>query len=270
MPTASPAPATLFALDEAWSAFPRRKAAVHAFIAGYCAARNRRDASLHDSPDGQVVQFDGGMGRPFEHFMIEGAPASGDGPFAVGAWITRYGAVPLPPALHGRTRRLSDETFMAAEIDALSGDDALARALACHTPNDIDAFNASDAFPPFQPNPAAFLFAHRLDGQIAPPRATASRRRAISSSTASGLRTRTGAAASRCNCWRPSSRTRGNAAHSACGSCRPKPVSRCTVPPDSCGSRRSRWTKSSPDTHRTAPAAARRPPPFVSRFVSSR
>lgn len=167
MPTASPAPATLFPLDEAWSAFPRRKAAVHAFIAGYCAARNRRDAPLHDSPDGQVVQFDGGMGRPFEHFMIEGAPASGDGPFAVGAWITRYGAVPLPPALHGRTRRLSDETFMAAEIDALSGDDALARALACHTPNDIDAFNASDAFPPFQPNPAAFLFAHRLDGQIA-------------------------------------------------------------------------------------------------------
>ncbi|RQS37392.1 GNAT family N-acetyltransferase [Burkholderia sp. Bp8992] len=167
MPTASPAPATLFALDEAWSAFPRRKAAVHAFIAGYCAARNRRDAPLHDSPDGQVVQFDGGMGRPFEHFMIEGAPASGDGPFAVGAWITRYGAVPLPPVLHGRTRRLSDETFMAAEIDALSGDDALARALACHTPNDIDAFNASDAFPPFQPNPAAFLFAHRLDGQIA-------------------------------------------------------------------------------------------------------
>ncbi|WP_027814335.1 GNAT family N-acetyltransferase, partial [Burkholderia cenocepacia] len=29
------------------------------------------------------------------------------------------------------------------------------------------AFNASGAFPPFQPNPAAFLFAHRLDGQIA-------------------------------------------------------------------------------------------------------
>lgn len=30
--------------------------------------------------------------------------------------------------------------------------------------HDIDAFNASAPFPP---NPAAFLFAHRLDGQIA-------------------------------------------------------------------------------------------------------
>ena len=129
MSTASPAPATLFPLDEAWSDFPRRKAAVRTFIAGYCAARNRRDAPLRDSPDGHVVQFDGSMGRPFEHFVIEGAPVSGDGPFAVGAWITRYGAAPLPPALHGRTRRLSDEHFMAADIGMLSGDDALARAL---------------------------------------------------------------------------------------------------------------------------------------------
>ncbi|UTV57255.1 GNAT family N-acetyltransferase [Burkholderia arboris] len=167
MPTASPAPVTLFPLDEAWSAFPRRKAAVRTFIAGYCAARDRCDAPLRDSPDGHVVQFDGGMGRPFEHFVIEGAPVSGDGPFAVGAWITRYGAAPLPPALRGRTRRLSDEHFMAADIGVLSGDDALAHALACDTPGGVDAFNASDAFPPFQPNPAAFLFAHRLDGQIA-------------------------------------------------------------------------------------------------------
>ncbi|KVH63736.1 GCN5 family acetyltransferase [Burkholderia sp. MSMB1072] len=167
MPTASPAPATLFPLDEAWSAFPRRKVAVRTFIAGYCAARDRRDAPLHDSPDGHVVQFDDAMGRPFEHFMIEGAPGSGAGPFVVGAWITRYGAVPLPSALHGRTRRLTDEHFMAADIDRLPGDDALAQALACDTPDAIDAFNASGAFPPFHPNPAAFLFAHRLDGQIA-------------------------------------------------------------------------------------------------------
>jgi len=166
MPTASPAPATLFPLNEAWSAFPRRKAAVRTFIAGYCAARDQRDATLHDAPDGQVVQFDGAMGRPFEHFMIEGAPAAGAGPFAIGAWITRYGAAPLPPALHGRTRRLTNEHFMAADIGVLSGDDALAQALACDTPDAIAAFNAS-AFPPFQPNPAAFLFAHRLDGQIA-------------------------------------------------------------------------------------------------------
>ncbi|MET3214025.1 GNAT family N-acetyltransferase [Burkholderia sp. AU28863] len=167
MPTASPAPATLFPLDDAWSAFPRRKAAVRAFIAGYCAARDRRDAPLHDGPDGHVVQFDDAMGRPFEHFMIEGAPVAGAGPFAVGAWITRYGAAPLPPALHGRTRRLTDEHFMAADIDELSGDDALAQTLACDTPDAIAAFNASGAFPPFQPNPAAFLFAHRVDGQIA-------------------------------------------------------------------------------------------------------
>ncbi|MDF3084655.1 GNAT family N-acetyltransferase [Burkholderia sola] len=167
MPTASPAPATLFPLDDAWSAFPRRKAAVRAFIAGYCAARDRRDAPLHDGPDGHVVQFDDAMGRPFEHFMIEGAPVAGAGPFAVGAWITRYGAAPLPPALHGRTRRLTDEHFMAADVDRLSGDDALAHTLACDTPDAIAAFNASDAFPPFQPNPAAFLFAHRVDGQIA-------------------------------------------------------------------------------------------------------
>lgn len=166
MPTASPAPATLFPLDEAWSAFPRRKAAVRTFIAGYCAARDRRDAPLHDGPDGHVVQFDDAMGRPFEHFMIEGAPGSGAGPFVVGAWITRYGAAPLPSALHGRTRRLTDEHFMAADIAGLSGDDALAQALACDTPDAIDAFNASGAFPPFHPNPAAFLFAHRLDGQI--------------------------------------------------------------------------------------------------------
>ncbi|MBR8232964.1 GNAT family N-acetyltransferase [Burkholderia sp. AU42008] len=167
MPTASPAPATLFPLDDAWSAFPRRKAAVRAFIAGYCAARDRRDAPLHDGPDGHVVQFDDAMGRPFEHFMIEGAPVAGAGPFAVSAWITRYGAAPLPPALHGRTRRLTDEHFMAADIDELSGDDALAQTLACDTPDAIAAFNASGAFPPFQPNPAAFLFAHRVDGQIA-------------------------------------------------------------------------------------------------------
>ncbi|RQU11583.1 GNAT family N-acetyltransferase [Burkholderia cenocepacia] len=167
MPTASPAPATLFPLDDAWSAFPHRKAAVRAFIAGYCAARDRRDAPLHDGPDGHVVQFDDAMGRPFEHFMIEGAPVAGAGPFAVGAWITRYGAAPLPPALHGRTRRLTDEHFMAADIDELSGDDALAQTLACDTPDAIAAFNASGAFPPFQPNPAAFLFAHRVDGQIA-------------------------------------------------------------------------------------------------------
>ncbi|KAG8153667.1 GNAT family N-acetyltransferase [Burkholderia catarinensis] len=167
MPTASPAPAALFPLDEAWSAFSRRKAAVRTFIAGYCAARDQRDAPLHDSPDGHVVQFDGDMGRPVEHFMIEGAPVSGDGTFAVGAWLTRYGAAPLAPALHGRTRRLADEHFMAADIGVLQGDDALAQALACDTPNDIDAFNASDAFPPFQPNPAAFLFAHRFGGQIA-------------------------------------------------------------------------------------------------------
>ncbi|HHL4079098.1 GNAT family N-acetyltransferase [Burkholderia sola] len=167
MPTASPAPATLFPLDDAWSAFPRRKAAVRAFIAGYCAARDRRDAPLHDGPDGHVVQFDDAMGRPFEHFMIEGAPVAGAGPFAVGAWITRYGAAPLPPALHGRTRRLTDEHFMAADIDELSGDDALAQTLACDTPDAIAAFNASGAFPPFQPNPAAFLFAHHVDGQIA-------------------------------------------------------------------------------------------------------
>ncbi|AQQ34787.1 GNAT family N-acetyltransferase [Burkholderia cenocepacia] len=167
MPTASPAPATLFPLDEAWSDFPRRKAAVRTFIAGYCAARDRRDAPLHDGPDGHVVQFDRAMGRPFEHFMIEGAPVSAAGPFAVGAWITRYGAAPLPPALHGRTRRLTDEHFMAADIDGLSGDGALAQALACDTPDAIGAFNASGAFPPFQRNPAAFLFAHRLDGQIA-------------------------------------------------------------------------------------------------------
>lgn len=167
MPTASPAPATLFPLDEAWSTFSRRKAAVRTFIAGYCAARDRRDAPLHDGPDGHVVQFDDTMGRPFEHFMIEGAPLAGTGSFAVGAWITRYGAAPLPPALHGRTRRLTDEHFMAADIDRLSGDDALAQALACDTADAIDAFNASGAFPPFQPNPAAFLFAHRLDGQIA-------------------------------------------------------------------------------------------------------
>ncbi|KVL27258.1 GNAT family N-acetyltransferase [Burkholderia sp. MSMB1835] len=166
MPTAYPAPATLFPLDEAWSAFPRRKAAVRTFIAGYCAARDRRDAPLHDGPDGHVVQFDDAMGRPFEHFMIEGAPGSGAGPFVVGAWITRYGAAPLPSALHGRTRRLTDEHFMAADIAGLSGDDALAQALACDTPDAIDAFNASGAFPPFHPNPAAFLFAHRLDGQI--------------------------------------------------------------------------------------------------------
>ncbi|OED14373.1 GNAT family N-acetyltransferase [Burkholderia sp. A2] len=167
MPTASPAPATLFPLDDAWSTFPRRKAAVRAFIAGYCAARDRRDAPLHDGPDGHVVQFDDAMGRPFEHFMIEGAPVAGAGPFAVGAWITRYGAAPLPPALHGRTRRLTDEHFMVADIDELSGDDALAQTLACDTPDAIAAFNASGAFPPFQPNPAAFLFAHRVDGQIA-------------------------------------------------------------------------------------------------------
>ncbi|CAM2187965.1 hypothetical protein [Burkholderia orbicola] len=80
MPTASPAPATLFPLDEAWSDFPRRKAAVRTFIAGYCAARDRRDAPLHDGPDGHVVQFDGAMGRPFEHFTIEGAPVSAAGP----------------------------------------------------------------------------------------------------------------------------------------------------------------------------------------------
>ncbi|AOJ42208.1 GCN5 family acetyltransferase [Burkholderia lata] len=167
MPTAFPAPATLFPLDEAWSTFSRRKAAVRTFIAGYCAARDRRDAPLDDGPDGHVVQFDDTMGRPFEHFMIEGAPLAGTGSFAVGAWITRYGAAPLPPALHGRTRRLTDEHFMAANIDGLSGDDALAQALACDTADAIDAFNASGAFPPFQPNPAAFLFAHRLDGQIA-------------------------------------------------------------------------------------------------------
>ncbi|MBY4826632.1 GNAT family N-acetyltransferase [Burkholderia contaminans] len=167
MPTASPAPATLFPLDEAWSTFSRRKAAVRTFIAGYCAARDRRDAPLHNGPDGHVVQFDDTMGRPFEHFMIEGAPLAGTGSFAVGAWITRYGAAPLPPALHGRTRRLTDEHFMAADIDGLSGDDALAQALASDPAEAIDAFNASGAFPPFQPNPAAFLFAHRLDGQIA-------------------------------------------------------------------------------------------------------
>ncbi|MGU3781546.1 GNAT family N-acetyltransferase [Burkholderia metallica] len=167
MPTASPAPDALLPLDAAWSTFPRRKAAVRTFVAGYCAARDRRDAPLRDSPDGHVVQFDAGMGRPFEHFVIEGAPAHGDGPFAVGAWITRYGATALPPALHGRTRRLSDEHFMAADIGMLSGDDALARALACHTPADVDTFNADAPFPPFRPNPAAFLFAHRLDGQIA-------------------------------------------------------------------------------------------------------
>ncbi|WP_175910445.1 GNAT family N-acetyltransferase [Burkholderia metallica] len=164
MPTASPAPDALPPLDAAWSTFPRRKAAVRTFVAGYCAARDRRDAPLHDSPDGHVVQFDAGMGRPFEHFVIEGAPAHGDGPFAVGAWITRYGAAPLPPALHGKTRRLSDEHFMAADIGMLSGDDALARALACHTPADVDTFNADASF---RPNPAAFLFAHRLNGQIA-------------------------------------------------------------------------------------------------------
>ncbi|QVN21540.1 GNAT family N-acetyltransferase [Burkholderia pyrrocinia] len=167
MPTASPAPDVTLPLDLAWSTFPHRKAAVNTFIAGYCAARDRRDAPVLDRPDGHVVQFDAGMGRPFEHFMIEGAPACSDGPFAAGAWITRYGAAPLPPALQGRTRRLSDEHFMAADIGVLSGDEALAQALACHMPGDIDAFNASAPFPPFQPNPAAFLFAHRLDGQIA-------------------------------------------------------------------------------------------------------
>ncbi|WP_244134935.1 GNAT family N-acetyltransferase [Burkholderia sp. BCC0322] len=113
------------------------------------------------------MQFDAGMGRPFEHVVIEGAPANGDGPFSVGAWITRYGAAPLPAALQGRTRRLSNEHFMAADIGRLPADDALARALACHTPHDIDRFNAHAPFPPLQPNPAAFLFAHRLDGQIA-------------------------------------------------------------------------------------------------------
>ncbi|MBY4801767.1 GNAT family N-acetyltransferase [Burkholderia cepacia] len=167
MPTAYPAPDAPLPLDAAWSTFPRRKAAVRIFVAGYCAARDRRDAPLHDGPDGQVVRFDAGMGRPFEHFVIEGAPAYGDGPFTVGAWITRYGAAPLPPALEGRTRRLSDEHFMAADIDTLSGDDALAQTLGCHTPRDIETFNADAPFPPFQPNPAAFLFAHRLDGQIA-------------------------------------------------------------------------------------------------------
>ncbi|WP_254597668.1 hypothetical protein [Burkholderia lata] len=71
MPTASPAPDAPLPLDAAWSTIPGRKAAVRTFIARYRTARDRRDAPLHDSPDGHVVRFDAGMGRPFEHFMIE-------------------------------------------------------------------------------------------------------------------------------------------------------------------------------------------------------
>ncbi|WP_244136468.1 hypothetical protein [Burkholderia sp. BCC0405] len=114
MPTASPAPDAPLPLDAAWSTFSGRKAAVRIFVAGYCAARDRRDAPLHDGPDGQVVQFDAGMGRPFEHFVIEGAPADGDGPFRVGAWITRFGAARLTirlMALRRTSQRLTGVSF---------------------------------------------------------------------------------------------------------------------------------------------------------------
>ncbi|AOI73517.1 GCN5 family acetyltransferase [Burkholderia ubonensis] len=154
-------------LAETWSTFVHRKRAVRTFIAGYCSARDQRTAPVRDSADGYAVQFDPVMGRPFEHYLIEGAPARDDGPFVAGAWVTRFGAAPLPDTLRHRTRRLATEHFMVADLQALSGDDALAHALACHTPTDVDAFNAADAFPPFRPNPAAFLFAHRIDGRFA-------------------------------------------------------------------------------------------------------
>ncbi|RDS97961.1 GNAT family N-acetyltransferase, partial [Burkholderia contaminans] len=91
----------------------------------------------------------------------------GRGGCAGGESVRRCGGGPVPADGAGRRARVTDGRFRAADMDGWAGDDGLGQGRACDTADAIDAFNASGAFPPFQPNPAAFLFAHRLDGQIA-------------------------------------------------------------------------------------------------------
>ncbi|WP_083237426.1 MULTISPECIES: GNAT family N-acetyltransferase [Burkholderia] len=150
-----------------WSTIAARKHAVRTFIDGYCAARNQITAIVTDHADGFAVRFNPEMGREYEHFMIEGAAMQDERAFAAGAWITQFGTIALPQAIRDKTCRLAAEHFMVADIARLAGSDELAASLACALDTDIEHFNACGKFPPFRPNPRAFLFAHRIDGQIA-------------------------------------------------------------------------------------------------------
>ncbi|MCX4164381.1 MULTISPECIES: GNAT family N-acetyltransferase [Paraburkholderia] len=156
-----------FQPHDAWVTPSARRQTIRAFIDGYCAAHDQSAAVVSAFTYGYAVRFQPGMGREFEHFVIETPASQPDETFPIGAWITRFGQAGLPPELHGHMQPLIDEHLMLADIGTLPHEAALIDSTWLRSEDEIAAFNASGRFPGFAPNPRAFLFSVKIDGDFA-------------------------------------------------------------------------------------------------------